>query len=114
MFPWHIRNVLPASNANASNLADELYFTGSTYVFHVASPALLTAEDHQRDIVDPAVEVTAHESCAYFMSALSCAAWLPMLHRQGPAVHTTLSVIIVAHRWVQSSSQHASCARKSY
>ena len=93
-----------AANANASNqaLAYELCVTGSKYVFHVASPALLTAEDHQRDIVDPAVEVTAHESCAYFMSALSCAAWLPMLHRQGPAVHTTLSVIVVAHRWVQT------------
>lgn len=31
---------------------------GAAYVFHVASPFVITAEDPQRDIVDPAVEGT--------------------------------------------------------
>lgn len=33
---------------------DEI-ISGSTYVMHCASPVVMSAEDHQRDIVDPAV-----------------------------------------------------------
>ena len=58
-----------ACNCLHTGLIDRFHAAGSKYVFHVASPAVLTAEDHQRDIVDPAVEVSVPGSCAYFMCA---------------------------------------------
>ena len=60
----------PEGKAYNQAKANKLCATGSKYVFHVASPVMITAEDHQRDIVDPALEVSAPESCAYVMCAL--------------------------------------------
>ena len=45
---------------------------GAMYIFHVASPVKMTADDHQKDIVDPAVEVLVSERHATLTHALPC------------------------------------------